>query len=71
MWARPDFQSLAFGRRGEVLAAQVRLGVMALVALIPLESVLLRPPDPEARIGLGAAIGEADAEAEATREAAV
>jgi diguanylate cyclase (GGDEF)-like protein/PAS domain S-box-containing protein len=56
LWARPDFQSLAFGRRGEVLAAKVRLGVMALVALIPLESVLLRPPDPEARIGLGAAI---------------
>jgi diguanylate cyclase (GGDEF)-like protein/PAS domain S-box-containing protein len=55
LWARPDFQSLAFGRRGEVLAAKVRLGVMALVALIPLESVLLRPPDAEARIGLVAA----------------
>src|SRR6202049_1227039 len=56
LWARPDFQSLAFGRRGEVLAAKVRLGVMALVALIPLESALLRPPDAEARIGLGAAL---------------
>jgi diguanylate cyclase (GGDEF)-like protein/PAS domain S-box-containing protein len=56
LWARPDFQSLAFGRQGEVLAAKVRLGVMALVAMIPLESVLLRPPDPEARIGLGAAV---------------
>jgi diguanylate cyclase (GGDEF)-like protein/PAS domain S-box-containing protein len=54
-WARPDFQSLAFGRRGEVLAAKARLWVMALVALIPLESVLLRPPQAEARIGLGAA----------------
>jgi diguanylate cyclase (GGDEF)-like protein/PAS domain S-box-containing protein len=56
LWARPDFQSLAFGRQGEVLAAKVRLGIMALVTMIPLESVLLRPPDPEARIGLGAAI---------------
>jgi len=56
LWSRPDFQSLAFGRRGEVLAAKVRLGVMALVALIPLASVLLRPPDAEARIGLVAAM---------------
>ena len=56
LWARPDFQSLAFGRKGEVLAAKVRLGVMAVAALIPLESVLLRPPDAEARIGLGAAL---------------
>lgn len=56
LWARPDFQSLVFGRQGEVLAAKVRLGVIALAALIPLESVLLRPPDAEARIGLGAAL---------------
>jgi PAS domain S-box-containing protein len=56
LWARPDFQSLAFGRRGEVLAAKIRLGVTALVALIPLESALRRSPGAEAWIGLGAAL---------------
>jgi diguanylate cyclase (GGDEF)-like protein/PAS domain S-box-containing protein len=55
-WARPDFQSLAFGRQGEVLAARVRLWVTALVVLIPLATVLFRPPEAEARIGLAAAV---------------
>ncbi len=55
LWAKPDFQSLAFGRKGELLAAKVRLWAMALAALIPLHSVLFRPPEAEARIGLAAA----------------
>ena len=56
LWAAPDFQSIAFGREGEVLAAKVRLGIMALVGLIPLENVLVRAPSAEARIGLGATV---------------
>ncbi len=56
LWAAPDFQSIAFGREGEILAAKVRLGIMALVGLIPLQSVLFRPVSAEARIGLGATI---------------
>ena len=55
LWVAPDFQSIAFGRQGEVLAAKVRLGITALVSLIPIESLLLRTPGSEARIGLGAA----------------
>ena len=56
LWAAPDFQSIAFGREGEILAAKVRLVITALVGLIPLESVLVRAPGAEAKIGLGAAI---------------
>jgi len=56
LWAAPDFQSIAFGREGEVLAAKVRLVISALAGLIPLQSALLRTPGSEAKIGLGAAI---------------
>ncbi len=56
LWAAPDFQSIAFGREGEILAAKVRLGIMALVGLIPIQSVLFRAASAEARIGLGATI---------------
>src|SRR5258706_2395555 len=54
LWAAPDFQSIAFGREGEILAAKVRLGITALVGLIPLKSVLAQAPGAEATIGLGA-----------------
>ena len=53
-WTAPDFQSIAFGREGEVLAARVRLAITALVGLIPLKSVLSRTPGAEAAIGVGA-----------------
>src|SRR5947199_8153386 len=56
LWAAPDFQSVAFGREGEVLAAKVRLVIMALTGLIPLQSMLLRTPGAEAKIGLAAAV---------------
>jgi PAS domain S-box-containing protein len=55
-WAAPDFQSIAFGREGEVLAARVRLAITALVGLIPLKSVLSRAPGAEAAIGVGATV---------------
>jgi len=56
LWAAPNFQSIAFGREGEVLAAKVRLGITALVGLIPLKSVLSQAPGAEATIGLGATV---------------
>ena len=55
-WAAPDFQSIAFGREGEVLAARVRLIITALAGLIPLQSALARTPGAEAKIGIGASI---------------
>jgi two-component system, cell cycle response regulator len=55
-WAAPDFQSIAFGREGEILAAKVRLGIMALIGLIPVQTVLFRAASAEAKIALGATI---------------
>src|SRR4051794_30289002 len=56
LWSAPDFQSVAFGREGEVLAAKVRLVITALTGLIPLQSLLRRTPGAEAAIGLAATI---------------
>src|SRR3954453_13518979 len=51
LWAPPDFQSVAFGREGEVLAAKGRLVISALTGLIPLQSLLRRTPGAEAAVG--------------------
>jgi len=56
VWVAPDFQSIAFGREGEILAAKVRLGITALAGLIPLQTVLFRAASEEAWIGLGATL---------------
>lgn len=56
LWAAPDFQSIAFGREGEILAAKVRLVITALTGLIPLHSLLRRTPGSEAAIGLSATV---------------
>ena len=56
LWSAPDFQSVAVGREGEVLAAKVRLIITALTALIPLTSLLRRTPGAEAVIGLSVSV---------------
>jgi len=56
LWSAPDFQSVAVGREGEVLAAKVRLIITALTALIPLTSLLRRTPGAEAVIGLSVSL---------------
>src|SRR5213080_1373303 len=55
-WAAAGLQPRAARRQREVLAATVRLIIMAPTALIPLQSLLLRSPGAEATIGLAAAI---------------
>src|ERR1700687_1585261 len=53
-WAAPDFSALAFGRQGELLSARLRVAAFTIATLIPVMSIVSRPRDAEASIGLAA-----------------
>ena len=55
LWEPPNPQSRELGQAGEVLAARIRLWVVALAALSTLGSIFHEPSDAEPWIGMGAA----------------
>jgi diguanylate cyclase (GGDEF)-like protein len=55
-WEAPDSLTRDYGREGEVVFARVRLVIVAVVALIPLKSVLIDRRNTDNWVGLGVAL---------------
>jgi two-component system cell cycle response regulator len=55
-WEAPDSLTRDYGREGEVVFARVRLVIVAVVALIPLKSVLIDRRSTDNWVGLGVAL---------------
>ena len=55
-WEAPDSQTRDYGREGEVVFARVRLVIAAVIALIPLKSVLVDSRSADNWVGLGVAL---------------
>ncbi|MBV8201457.1 MAG: GGDEF domain-containing protein, partial [Acidobacteria bacterium] len=56
VWEAPDAQTRDYGREGEIVFARVRLVIAAVIALIPLKSVLLDARSPDNWVGLAVAL---------------
>jgi two-component system cell cycle response regulator len=56
-WEAPDSQTRDHGREGEIVFAQVRLVIVAVIALIPLKSVLIDRRNTDNWVGLGVGLG--------------
>lgn len=54
-WEAPDSQTRDYGREGEIVFAQVRLVIIAVIALIPVKSVLVDRGSVDNWVGLGVA----------------
>jgi diguanylate cyclase (GGDEF)-like protein len=54
-WEAPDSQTRDYGREGEIVFARVRLLLIVLIALIPLDSVLFNRRSADNWVGLGVA----------------
>jgi signal transduction histidine kinase/CheY-like chemotaxis protein/HPt (histidine-containing phosphotransfer) domain-containing protein len=54
VWPRPDAASIRVGREGEIFAANVRIWVAAVGAVIPLGEIFFQSPDLEPWIALAA-----------------
>jgi two-component system cell cycle response regulator len=54
-WEAPDSQTRDYGREGEIVFARLRLVIVAVIALIPLNSVLIDRRNPDNWVGLAVA----------------
>jgi diguanylate cyclase (GGDEF)-like protein len=54
-WEAPDSQTRDYGREGEIVFARLRLVIVAVIALIPLKSVLIDRRNPDNWVGLAVA----------------
>jgi hypothetical protein len=54
-WGAPDSQTRDYGREGEIVFARLRLVIIAVIALIPLKSVLIDRRNPDNWVGLAVA----------------
>ena len=55
-WEAPDPQTRDHGREGEIVFARVRFVIIAVIALIPIKSVLIDRHNPDNWVGLGVAL---------------
>jgi diguanylate cyclase (GGDEF)-like protein len=55
-WEAPDSQTRDYGREGEIVFARIRLVIVAVIALIPLKSVLIDRRNPDNWVGLAVAL---------------
>jgi two-component system cell cycle response regulator len=55
-WEAPDPQTRDHGREGEIVFARIRFVIIAVIALIPLKSVLIDRHNPDNWVGLGVAL---------------